>query len=85
MGASKKKPPKLKLLSSVKRKPGRPPKANKEDMYKTVLRIPQWKGDLLKKAVEQVNEDRDPGNRVSMNSALGTLITVWLKSEGLIQ
>jgi len=53
---------------------GRPPE-NKDEPWRTVLRLPPALATKLKKAAAK--------NEVSINSAIETVVSVWVKSEGV--
>lgn len=60
---------------------GRPP-SNKQ-IWRTVLRLPEGTAVRLKKAVAKLNRALPKEEQVSINSALETIIEIWLKAEGL--
>ena len=60
---------------------GRPP-SNKQ-IWRTVLRLPEDTAVRLKKAVAKLNRALPKDEQVSINSALETIIEIWLKAEGL--
>ena len=53
---------------------GRPP-GKKVDPWRTVLRLPKPLANKLKKAAE--------ANEMSVNTAVQTIVDVWVKTEGL--
>lgn len=54
---------------------GRPPKADKEATYNTIIRFPLDIGERLKLAAKK--------NKLSLNKAVITIATVWLEEIGI--
>lgn len=50
--------------------------------WRSVLRLERDQADRLKAAVASLNEKREPGDKVSINSAIGIIIGIWLTEEG---